>query len=82
MPERGSLGSYWSRQDEPPRFYLNWLGLTALRRRDRHHRTDLREDRTNAGRDSRHYGPSGYRDKARHQRVFNQVLTASIAESL
>jgi hypothetical protein len=43
-----------------------------------HHGRNLAEDRTDRVGDPRHDGSSGNRHKARHQSVFNQVLSAVI----
>jgi len=40
--------------------------LAALGGRDSHHRSNLREDGADAGRDTRHYGASRDGHKARH----------------
>jgi hypothetical protein len=40
-----------------------------------HHRRDLREDRADAGRDTRHDGAGGNGHETRHQGILDEVLT-------
>src|ERR1700687_90439 len=56
--------------------------LATLRGGDRHDRSDLRGDRADAGRDARHYRTGAHGYEAGHQRVFNEVLTASVLNRL
>jgi hypothetical protein len=43
-----------------------------------HYRIDLTENDVNAAGDSRHDGACGDRDKAGHQSVLDQILTAAV----
>jgi hypothetical protein len=43
-----------------------------------HHRRDLREDRADAGRDTRHDGAGGNGHETSHQGVLDEVLTARV----
>jgi hypothetical protein len=46
--------------------------------RGTHDRREFREDRADTRRDSRHDGAGSYRNEARHEGIFDQVLTAVV----
>jgi hypothetical protein len=53
--------------------------LTTLGRRDLQHRTHLRKNGADAGRDSGHYRSGGNCNETSHQCVFDEILAASLA---
>jgi len=74
---RGAVGHRPASSPDP----VKWL-LATLRGRNRHHRSDLREDRADAGRDTRHNRARGHGYEAGHQSVFNEILTTSVLDRL
>jgi hypothetical protein len=61
---------------------MGWFGLATLVRSSGHDRRDLREDRADAGRDTRHDGAGGNGHETRHQSVFDEVLTFVVLPDL
>ena len=64
----------------PPRTANRWLATLASG--GGHNRRDLREDRADARRDTRHNRAGGHGHKTRHQSVLDEVLTARILPNL